>query len=148
MPDYPENPGPLPAIDLKNKSDGGKGPLGRPDFCSKDPELVKHLQKILVTMGYDLGTSGPEKDGVDGSFGKLTETAVNDFQEKNLGWDANQLKVDALVGPRTSDALNRAMVGRWYDHYQTPGELVENMQTSYSNLEIFNQGIFYLGQEI
>jgi len=34
---------------------------------------------------YDLGTSGPEKDGVDGSFGKLTETAVDDFQEKN--WD-------------------------------------------------------------
>ncbi|MCG7850741.1 MAG: hypothetical protein MIO93_16400 [ANME-2 cluster archaeon] len=72
MPEDPENPGPLPAIDLKNKSDGGKGPLGRPDFCSKDPELVKHLQKILVTLGYDLGTSGLEKDGVDGSFGKLT----------------------------------------------------------------------------
>ncbi|MCK5722371.1 MAG: peptidoglycan-binding protein, partial [Gammaproteobacteria bacterium] len=37
------------------------------------------------TLGYDLGTSGPEKDGVDGSFGKLTETAVNDFQENNRG---------------------------------------------------------------
>ena len=83
IPNYPENLWPLPAPDLKNKSDSGKGPLGRPDFCSKDPELVKHLQKMLVTQGYDLGTSGPEKDGVDGSFGKLTETAVNDFQEKN-----------------------------------------------------------------
>ena len=83
MPDYPENPGPLPALYLKNKSDGGKGPLGRLDFCSIDPELVKHLQKTLVTLGYDLGTYGPEKDGVDGAFGKLTETAVNDFQENN-----------------------------------------------------------------
>ena len=87
MPDYSENPGSLPAIDLKNKSDGGKGPLGRPDFCSKDPEFVKHLQNMLVTLGYDLGTSGPEKDGVDGSFGKLTVTAVNDLQEKNRDWE-------------------------------------------------------------
>jgi len=38
---------------------------------------------MLVTLDYDLGTYGPEKYGVDGSFGKLTETAVNDFQEKN-----------------------------------------------------------------
>ena len=136
MPDYPENPGPLPSPDLKNKSDGGKGPLGRPDFCSKDPELVKQLQKMLVTLGYDLGTYGPEKDGMDGSFGKLTETAVNDFQEKNLDWEANQLKVDALVGPRTSDALNRAMVGRWYEHYQTPGELVDDKPLPYRDLRI------------
>jgi hypothetical protein len=32
---------------------------------------------MLVTLSYDLGTSGPDKDGIDGSFGKLTETAVN-----------------------------------------------------------------------
>ena len=83
MPDYPEKPGPLPALDLKNKSDGGKGPLGRPDFYSKDPQLVKHLQKMLVTLDYDRGTYGPEKDGVYGSFSKLTETAANDFQETN-----------------------------------------------------------------
>ncbi|MCD4816073.1 MAG: peptidoglycan-binding protein [Methanosarcinales archaeon] len=59
--------------------------MGRPDFCSKDPELVKHLQKILLTLGYDPGTYGLDKDGVDGSFGKLTETAVNDFHEKKPG---------------------------------------------------------------
>jgi len=82
--DYPEKLISLPGFDLKNKSDGGKEPLGRPDFCSKDTELVKHLQKMLVTLGYGLGTYGPDKEGVDGSFGKLTETAVNNFQEKNL----------------------------------------------------------------
>jgi len=38
-------------------------------------------------LSYDLGTYGPDKDGVDGSFGKLTETAVNDFQEKNRDWE-------------------------------------------------------------
>jgi peptidoglycan hydrolase-like protein with peptidoglycan-binding domain len=40
---------------------------------------------MLVTRGYEPGTYGLDKDGVDGSFGKLTETAVNDFQEKNRG---------------------------------------------------------------
>ena len=141
MPDYPENPGPLPASDLKNKSDGGKGPLGKQDFCSKDPDLVKHLQKMLVTLGYDLGTYGPDKDGVDGAFGKLTETAVHYFQENNLDWEANQLKVDALVGPRTSDALNRAMVGRWYDHYQTPGELVNDKPYHTVTSEFLTRGL-------
>jgi hypothetical protein len=140
MPDYPEKSGPLPAPYLKNKSDGGKGPLGRPDFCSKDPELVKHLQKMLVTLGYNLGTYGQDKDGVDGPFGNLTETAVNDFQEKNLDWEANQLKLDALIGPRTSDALNRAMVGRWYDHYQTPGELVDDKQLYTVTSEFLTKG--------
>ena len=94
----------------------------------------------MVTLGYDLGTYGPDKDGVDGAFGKLTETAVNYFQENNLDWEANQLKVDALVGPRTSDALNRAMVGRWYDHYQTPGELVENKQDHTVTSEFLTKG--------
>lgn len=141
MADYPENPGPLHAPALKNKSGGGKGPLGRPDFCSKDPELVKHLQKMLVTLGYDLGTSGPEKEGVDGSFGELTETAVKDFQDKNLDWDANQLEVDGRVGPRTSDALNRAMVGKWYDCYQTPGELAENKQLHTVTSEFLTKGL-------
>jgi hypothetical protein len=33
------------------------------------------------------------------------------------------LKIDDLAGPRTSDALNRAMVGKWYDSYRMPVEL-------------------------
>jgi len=71
MPDYPKNPGPLPALDLKNKSGGGKGPLGRPDICSKDPEHVTHLQKMLVTSGCDPGIYGQDKDGVDWAFGSF-----------------------------------------------------------------------------
>ncbi len=119
----------LPALDLRNKPDGGKGPLGKKDFCLKDAELVKNLQKMLKTLGYDLGTSGPDKNGVDGAFGDLTENAITDFQEKNRDWDGEQLKDDGLVGPKTSDALNRAMVGKsyeskkWDEHYQTPAGL-------------------------
>ena len=80
---HPKNPCSLPALYLKNKSGGGKGPPGRPDICSKDTEHVKHLQMMLVTPGYDPGTYGPDKDGVDRGFGSFTEAAVNDFQEKN-----------------------------------------------------------------
>jgi hypothetical protein len=40
-----------------------------------------------------------------------------------LGWDGEPLRRDGLVGPRTSDALNRMMVGRWYERYETPREL-------------------------
>ncbi len=90
-------------------------------------KLVETVQKMLKTLDHDcdLGSSGTNKDGVDGVFGELTENAVKDFQEKNKDWDGEQLKVDGLVGPETSDALNRAMVGKWYEHYQTPKELVE-----------------------
>ena len=75
--------GPLPAPYLKNKSGGGKGSPGRPDFHSKDPEHVTHLQMMPVTPGYDPGICGPDKDGVDRAFGSFDETAANDFQEKN-----------------------------------------------------------------
>ncbi|KAF5418901.1 MAG: hypothetical protein C5S45_07425 [Candidatus Methanocomedens sp.] len=36
-----------------------------------------------VTPGYDQGTFGLDKDGVDWAFGSFTEAAVNDFQKKN-----------------------------------------------------------------
>lgn len=36
-----------------------------------------------VTPGYDQGTFGLDKDGVDWAFRSFTEAAVNDLQEKN-----------------------------------------------------------------
>lgn len=41
---------------------------------------VTELQKNLVKLGYDLGTYGEEKDGVDGDFGSKTEEALKQFQ--------------------------------------------------------------------
>jgi hypothetical protein len=76
-------PGTLPAPYSKYKSGGSKGSLGRPDFCSKDTQLVKHLQKMPVAPGCDPGISGPDKDGVDRGFGSFTEAEVNDLHEKN-----------------------------------------------------------------
>lgn len=113
------NPNPIP----------GKGALGNQSrqrmFYSEGDRgrQVEILQRMLVELGYDLGTSGQGGDGVDGIFGDKTEEAVNQFQVAHLGWDGEPLRRDGLVGPSTSDALNRMMVGRWYEQYETPREL-------------------------
>ena len=78
LPLHTKNLKPLPSLNPKNKSGGGRGFLGRPDICSKDPEFVTHMQMMLVRLGCD-----PDKDGVDWAFGSFTEAAVNDFQKKN-----------------------------------------------------------------
>lgn len=126
-PARPDNHGNLLASKLCNKFPPlnpikGDGPLVRGDSRKK---LVEHLQTMLFDLGFDLGRTGENKDGVDGVFGELTEKAVKDFQGKNRDWEWNSLKVDKRVGPKTSDALNRAMVGIWYDEYVTPKELTE-----------------------
>lgn len=60
---------------------------------------VRELQKILVSLGYDLGKYGPAKDGVDGSYGSATEKAVRRFQQLQL------IKVDGKYGSVTHKAL-------------------------------------------
>lgn len=44
---------------------------------------IKKIQQALKFKGYNLGTSGPNKDGVDGFFGPATQRAVRDFQTKS-----------------------------------------------------------------
>jgi peptidoglycan hydrolase-like protein with peptidoglycan-binding domain len=122
MSNYPVNPGPLSVADLKNKSDGSSGHLCKGD---RREELVEHLQKMLKALGFDLGAFGPNRDGVDGKFGNGIERAVNEFQEKNKDWEGNQLSSNGSVDERTADAFNRALVGAWYDFYQTDIELTE-----------------------
>jgi len=43
---------------------------------------METLQQILVDAGYDIGTSGPNKNGVDGAPGKLTRAAVTKYIKK------------------------------------------------------------------
>lgn len=56
---------------------------------------VKHLQELLVGLGYNTG-------GVDGVFGHETEMAVMDFQ-RSVG-----IVCDGVVGPITSAKLSEA----------------------------------------
>ena len=61
-------------------------------------DLVKECQTMLKSLGYDLG-----KYGVDGDFGQATEKAVKAFQKDH------KLSQDGVVGPKTWDALQKAV---------------------------------------
>ncbi len=118
--------GSLPALKLRNKPEG-KGPLGnqfkgRMLYTGPDRKaLVEKLQDTLIRAGEDVGPKG-----VDGKFGDDTESAVKEFQNDHKDWEDNPLKVDGLVGPRTSDALNRRLVGDLFNCYLTPKELTQH----------------------
>lgn len=60
---------------------------------------VKLLQHLLVDRGYNLGTTGTSKNGVDGDFGAKTHAAVRAYQSKK------GLAVDGIVGLNTWKAL-------------------------------------------
>jgi N-acetyl-anhydromuramyl-L-alanine amidase AmpD len=45
--------------------------------------LPKQRQNALRRLGYDLGTSGPRKDGVDGLWGKTSDGVLRRFQADN-----------------------------------------------------------------
>ncbi|HIH44870.1 MAG TPA: peptidoglycan-binding protein, partial [Candidatus Methanoperedenaceae archaeon] len=157
---YPESSGPLPVLDLCNRETPnpviGKGPLGKSElyFTYREPDRDLHvvtLQKMLLALGYDLGKTGPKKDGVDGKFGDATEKAVRKYQGdpelSPVDWEGNPLKVDGLVGPRTSDALNRHFVGSttagltYYEVYQTPVELTGYMLFFTVNEKFMRKGL-------
>jgi hypothetical protein len=63
-------------------------------------DAVNQLQQMLVELGYNLGTTGVSKNGVDGGFGKLTDTAIRQFQNSN-----RPLTVDGIVGKNTSQVI-------------------------------------------
>ena len=62
------------------------------------------LQKRLKELGYDLGTSGSNKDGVDGDYGSKTREAVREFQ-RQYGFKeyayADRKTVEKLLSPDT-----------------------------------------------
>lgn len=60
---------------------------------------IAQAQKLLKNLGYDLGTTGKNKDGLDGSFGPKTQNAVMEYQKKK------GLKVDGSIGPETMASL-------------------------------------------
>ena len=94
---YEDTPTPTPSTDKPTLRKGDKG------------AYVIELQKDLVGLGYDLGKYGPEKNGVDGSFGQKTEDAVKAFQRTHTGVGGTKLAVDGVVGKNTWWALDNAV---------------------------------------
>lgn len=67
-------------------------------------EYVTVLQTMLRNRGYDLGSYG-----IDGDFGRATESAVKQFQRDN------GLTQDGIVGPATWEALEKnASISKQY----------------------------------
>lgn len=60
---------------------------------------VEEMQRMLLQLGFDLGSWG-----ADGDFGDATEAAVEEFQTKN-----GHLLIDGIVGPLTLEALEAAL---------------------------------------
>lgn len=65
---------------------------------STDVQAVKNWQGLLVARGYDLGTTGLRRDGVDGDWGDITQRATLAFQ------GAARIRQDGVVGPVTYTA--------------------------------------------
>jgi hypothetical protein len=61
---------------------------------------VIEIQKMLKKLGYDLGTSGPNKDGIDGNYGMNTSVSVIEFQN-----EYNLSEPDGIVGDKTLKKL-------------------------------------------
>lgn len=64
---------------------------------------VAELQAALVKLGYNLGTYGKNKDGVDGDCGTKTVQAIKDFQS------AHGLSVDGQYGPKSHAKMQEVL---------------------------------------
>ena len=65
----------------------------------KKGDDVAELQAALVALGYDCGSFGAKKDGVDGDYGYATQAAVKAMQT------AAGIAVDGIYGPKSHAAL-------------------------------------------
>jgi hypothetical protein len=68
--------------------------MNNPKDMSQDLSTVKTLQTHLKTLGYDLGNSGKNKDGVDGALGSKTAEAIEHFKADHTEELLTAIKAD------------------------------------------------------
>jgi hypothetical protein len=91
---------------------------------------VNQLQQMLVVLGYNLGNTGKSKNGVDGDFGNLTDTAVKDIQKNN------RLKETGIVGINTAKAiLNKYNIAKTQSNTGTDTKINSDPNTSGTPVE-------------
>lgn len=71
--------------------------------CGAD---VAELQTLLVELGYDIGSYGEKKNGVDGECGAKTVVAIKSFQREH------GLSADGEYGSKSHTAMINVMAGR------------------------------------
>jgi hypothetical protein len=89
----------------------GKKPVPRAWLPTKDDvtllqEYLKGKRPGLKHSGYDLGSSGPKGDGIDGILTPKTKEAIKSFQRAHGG-----LGVDGKYGSKTAAAFNKEING-------------------------------------
>jgi len=114
---------PVEFIGEKPKSNGSKPPKtttttttttsnsGLPLKRGSKGEKVKQLQRFLISNGYDLGTFGVLKDGVDGDFGSKTEQAVT--LNQNPFATFKSMYPSAVQGQVSADFFNTNIKGQY-----------------------------------
>ncbi len=75
---------------------------------SKGEDVIK-LQKRLKELGYDIGSSGNNSDGVDGKYGTKTKSAIKKVQKK--AFPNNYMEWDGRTGEKTVKYLNKSGSG-------------------------------------
>lgn len=67
------------------------------NYETATPEQLMEIQKLLKAGGYDIGKTGPRKDGIDGKRGAKTLAAYIDYNKKLQGsrlWNQNRAPGD------------------------------------------------------
>lgn len=67
---------------------------------------ISQMQQALVDTGYNIGSYGAQKNGVDGVVGKMTVKGLQQFLNDSMGAG---LKVDGKVGSKTYAAIQNAV---------------------------------------
>lgn len=73
-----------------------------------NPSRTRVVQSILKGLGYNLGTTGQGKDGIDGDYGPVTRAAVRALQNdlKKI-FPSADISVDGIFGPQTATYANQ-----------------------------------------
>lgn len=66
-------------------------------------KTIEDRQRALLALGFDIGSTGKNGDGVDGIWGEICKGALIAFQ------DAVNINVDGRWGPKTEKAMSKAL---------------------------------------
>jgi hypothetical protein len=142
-------PGPIvgPATDDKNakkrkelkalidqlkgkKGGGGSGPVDQRPTTS-DSKITK-MQRELLAAGADLGTFGPNGDGIDGKMGKKTREAMKKFPKiaAKYGFGGTNPRPAPTPTPPETDFQRRWRENGFTGDMRTPAEIAASQDLS------------------